>query len=50
LTVLRGFPFGISFEGWQRLTILMNLLFWYNIAFLLISVRAIVFIQSYSRE
>jgi hypothetical protein len=50
LTVLHGFPFGISLEGWQRLTILMNLLFWYNIAFLLISVRAIVFIQSYSRE
>jgi hypothetical protein len=47
---VHGFPFGLSFSGWQQLTILMNLLFWFNIAFLLTSVRIIAFIRSYSRE
>jgi hypothetical protein len=46
----RGFPFGVSLEGWQKLTVLMNLLFWFNLSFLLVSIRTIFTIRSYSRE
>jgi len=49
VTLVRGFPFGIFVNGWQRLTILMNLLFWFNVSFLLTSVRTIAAIRSYSR-
>ncbi|MEW5940170.1 MAG: hypothetical protein AB1750_10935 [Chloroflexota bacterium] len=47
---VHGFPFGVSFEGWEKLTILMNLLFWFNISYLLTCVRTIIMIRSYSRE